>query len=96
MEAKEGGSKEGGQGAPSMAHTVDKGANVHAQGGGYGNALQAASAQGHKEVAMLLLDKGANVHAQGGGYGNALQAASAQGHKEVAALLLDKGALRTS
>ncbi|OCK87550.1 uncharacterized protein K441DRAFT_466880, partial [Cenococcum geophilum 1.58] len=46
-----------------------RGADVNAQGGYYGNALQAASAQGHEQVVKLLLDKG-------GVYGNALRAAS--------------------
>jgi ankyrin repeat protein len=71
---------------------LDKGANVNAQGGEYGSALQAALVNGHKEVATLLLDKGANVNAQGGEYGNALYAASFYGYKEIATLLLDKGA----
>jgi hypothetical protein len=71
---------------------LEGGADVNAQGGHFGNALQAASAGGHKEVATLLLDKGADVNAQGGLYGNALQAASARGYKEMATLLLDKGA----
>ncbi|KAF1830092.1 ankyrin repeat domain-containing protein, partial [Decorospora gaudefroyi] len=39
---------------------LDKGADVNAQGGHYGNALQAASVGGHKEVVTLLLDKGAD------------------------------------
>ena len=51
------------------------------QGGGYGNALQAALAVGHEPIVRLLLEKGANINAQGGGYGNALQAALAIGHK---------------
>lgn len=34
----------------------------------YSNALQAASAQGHKELVQLLLEKGADVSAQGGHY----------------------------
>jgi hypothetical protein len=38
---------------------LDKGAEVHAQGGDYGNALQAASYGGHEAVVKLLLDKGA-------------------------------------
>jgi ankyrin repeat protein len=42
----------------------------------YGNALQAASLQGHEAIVKLLLEKGADVNAQGGHYGNALQAAS--------------------
>ena len=45
---------------------LDKGAEVNAQGGGYGNALQAASSGGHETVVQMLLDKGAEVNAQGG------------------------------
>ncbi|KAL4966716.1 Pfs, NACHT and ankyrin domain protein, partial [Aspergillus stella-maris] len=71
---------------------IDTGANVNAQGGDYGNSLQAASWEGEKEVVQLLLDKGADVNMQGGEYNNALQAASWRGHKEVLQLLLDKGA----
>ncbi|KAL8295182.1 hypothetical protein RB597_008531 [Gaeumannomyces tritici] len=67
-------------------------ADVNAQGGYYDNALQAASAHGHKDVARLLVDAGADVNAQGGYYGNALQAASAHGHKDVARFLVDAGA----
>jgi hypothetical protein len=66
--------------------------NINAQGGRYGNALQAASYNGHEEVVRLLLDEGADVNAQGGIYGGALQAASLQGHKEIVRLLLDEGA----
>ncbi|SLM38726.1 vegetative incompatibility protein het-e-1, partial [Lasallia pustulata] len=55
---------------------LDKGADVNAQGGRYGNALYAASATGHDQVVQMLLDKGADVNAQGGQYGNALKAAS--------------------
>ncbi|OQE13833.1 hypothetical protein PENFLA_c043G02908 [Penicillium flavigenum] len=63
-----------------------------AEGGEYGNALQAASWRGYKEIVKLLLDNGADVNAQGGEYGNALQAASSIGHEEIAKLLLDNGA----
>ncbi|EXL40447.1 hypothetical protein FOCG_17068 [Fusarium oxysporum f. sp. radicis-lycopersici 26381] len=69
-----------------------EGADVNAQGGEYGNALQAASYNGNRDVVQLLLDKGANVNTQGGEYGNALQAASYNGNREVVQLLLDKGA----
>ncbi|SCO20008.1 related to ankyrin repeat [Fusarium fujikuroi] len=48
------------------------GADIHAQGGHYGNALQAASAKGNLEVMQLLLNKGADINMQGGKYGNAL------------------------
>ena len=71
---------------------LDRGADVNAQGGDYGNALQAASYGGHEKMAQLLLDRGADVNAQGGHFGNALQAASYAGHEKVAQLLLDRGA----
>ena len=62
---------------------LDQGAEVNAQGGEYGNALQAASVGGHDQVVQLLLDKGADVNAHGGYYGNALQAASEGGHDQA-------------
>ncbi|KAH7187396.1 hypothetical protein DER44DRAFT_130688 [Fusarium oxysporum] len=69
-----------------------EGADVNAQGGEYGNALQAASSEGHLEIVQILLDKGADVNAQGGYCGNSLQAASYDGNLEVVQLLLGKGA----
>ncbi|KAI9685964.1 MAG: hypothetical protein M1822_003947 [Bathelium mastoideum] len=66
-----------------------QGADVNAQGGRYGNALQAASYQGSQEVVKMLLDAKADVNAQGGHYGNALQAASYQGRQEAVKMLLD-------
>jgi ankyrin repeat protein len=39
---------------------LDKGADVNAKGGLYGNALQAASARGYKEIATLLQKQGAS------------------------------------
>ncbi|KAF2124635.1 hypothetical protein P153DRAFT_325872, partial [Dothidotthia symphoricarpi CBS 119687] len=73
---------------------LSHGADVNAQGGRYGNALQAASAEGHEQVVKMLLNKGTNVNvnAQGGRYSNALQAASIEGHKQVVKMLLNKGA----
>lgn len=38
---------------------LEKGAKVNAQGGQYGNALQAASEGGHETVAQMLLEKDA-------------------------------------
>lgn len=46
--------------------TLDTGADVNAQGGQFGNALQAPSILGYEWVAQLLLDNGADVDAQGG------------------------------
>jgi len=66
--------------------------DVNAQGGYWGNALQAASYRGHQKVVQVLLDAGADVNAQGGQYGIALQAASFDGHEKVVQVLLDAGA----
>ncbi|EWY79188.1 hypothetical protein FOYG_17631 [Fusarium oxysporum NRRL 32931] len=39
-----------------------EGADVNTQGGEYGNALQAVSSKGNRDVVQLLLDKGADVN----------------------------------
>ena len=67
-------------------------ADVNAQGGSYGNALQATSVGVHEKVVRMLLDGGADVNAQGGEYGNVLQAASLGSHEKVVQILLDCGA----
>ena len=51
---------------------LDKGAEVHAQGGEYSNTLQAASAGGHEQIFKMLLDKSDNVNAAGTHYNNTL------------------------
>lgn len=51
---------------------LNEGADVNAQGGYYGNVLQAASSRGHDQVVQMLLYKGADVNAQGGEYGSVL------------------------
>jgi ankyrin repeat protein len=40
---------------------LDNGADVNARGGIYGNALNAASYNGHEQVEKLLIDKGADA-----------------------------------
>jgi ankyrin repeat protein len=77
---------------PALQYILKRGADVNAQGGEYGNALQAASYRGHAEIVQLLLNKGANVNAQGGEYGNTLYDASYRGDVKIVQLLLDKGA----
>jgi len=71
---------------------VDRGANVNARGGEYGNALQAASSGGHDKVVQILINGGADITAQGGQYGIALEAASSGGHDKVVQILIDRGA----
>ncbi|PSN59256.1 hypothetical protein BS50DRAFT_641131 [Corynespora cassiicola Philippines] len=71
---------------------LNKGADVNAEGGIYGNALCAASYTGHKGIVELLIKEGADVNVHGGHYGNALQAASSEGHKSIVELLIKKGA----
>lgn len=73
---------------------LSKGANVNAQGGEYGNALQAASANGCINIVELLLSNGADVKAKGGPHGTALKAAKHFGHKEVVKLLQSKSVTR--
>jgi ankyrin repeat protein len=48
---------------------LEKGADVNAQGGYYGNALQAASEGGYHKVMQMLLEKRADVNALGGASG---------------------------
>jgi ankyrin repeat protein len=55
-----------------VALLLEKGANVDAQDGFHGNALQAASNGGYDTIVTLLLEKGANVNTKGGFYSNAL------------------------
>lgn len=76
-------------GLTPITHLLLKaGAQVNAQGGKYGNPLQAASWRGDEQMVKTLLDKGAYANSQGGLYGNALQAASAQGHTAIVEILL--------
>ena len=75
-----------------MSQTLIDVCVMPAQGGRYGNALYAASSNGHQEIDKLLIDKGADVNAQGGFYGNALQAVSSDGHQDIVKLLIENGA----
>lgn len=64
-------------------------ANLIAEGGKYGNTLQAAAQKRNKEVVHVLLEHGADVNAQSGRYGKALQAAAASGNKKVVSFFLN-------
>ena len=71
---------------------LDKGADINAQGGGCGNALQAASYEGHQslEVVKLLLDKGVDYNTKSGSYDNMLYVASYKGYVKIVEILLNK------
>lgn len=71
---------------------LEKGANVNAQGGEYGNALYAAVKGGHLDIVHQLLKKGADPNTQGGYYGNALQSAAQRGDPEIVQSLLENRA----
>ena len=45
---------------------IESGVDVNAQGGVYGNALQAASHKGSEAIVKMLIESGADVNAQGG------------------------------
>jgi hypothetical protein len=76
----------------AVTRLLDQGADINAQGGKYGNALQVASVRGHEKIVQILLGKDAAVNAHGGEYGNALQAASDRGRDKIVQMLLDAGA----
>ena len=74
-----------------MDTPLEKGANINAQGGYFGTALQAACYKGNARLVDLLLKKGADINAQGGYYGSALQAACSRGYESSVDMLLAKG-----
>ena len=83
-----------------VALLLESGAEVNAQGGYFGNSLQAAiygvvnqkqTVQQTVEALQILLDRGAAVNLPGGEYGNALQLAASTGHAEIVHMLLMRG-----
>jgi len=70
---------------------LENGADVNWQGGMYGNALQAATANYRLEMVKMLLQYGADANAQGGHYGNSMTAAARHytHFQEMTELLLD-------
>jgi ankyrin repeat protein len=76
----------------ATAALIDRGAGINAQGGRYGNALQAACGEGHEKIAEMLVKNGAEVNSQDWLYNNALQAACEGGHEKIAEMLVEHGA----
>ncbi|KAF3937074.1 hypothetical protein ABW19_dt0204540 [Dactylella cylindrospora] len=81
----------GGQGKAALK-LIERGADIHAQGGLLHDALQAAAISGSTCMVNILLEKGVRVNAQGGLFGNALQGAVIHGYEEIVNRLLDGGA----
>ncbi|KAG9604950.1 hypothetical protein KCU77_g1033, partial [Aureobasidium melanogenum] len=76
----------------SVGYLLSMGADPNAQGGRYGNPLQAAMASGDVQTVAVLLDHGASRDAIGGWYGSALHAAAWYGRIDTLQLLLTYGA----
>lgn len=75
---------------------LEHGVDIHAKGGRFGTALQAAVVYQHEWFVRELLERGADVNEQGGLYGTALQAAysrvSSESAQEMVKILLSHGA----
>ena len=71
-----------------LQHLTDQGFEVYLRGLFYGNALQAAAAEGHTQVVDILIANHADVNANVGIFGTALQAAVAENKPDVVDLLL--------
>jgi ankyrin repeat protein len=71
----------------------ERGCDVNAVRGTFGQAIQIAARFGHKDVVKLLLDHGTHVDRACGEYAYPLQAAAFGGHIETVKLLLDRGAV---
>ncbi|KAK5747553.1 hypothetical protein LTR17_000196 [Elasticomyces elasticus] len=75
---------------------LEQGADVNAHGGSCGNALNAASLQGHEKIVQLLLDNRANIDDNrpsrdyNKDYPNAIYIASRAGHEIIVRLLLER------
>ena len=74
-----------------MQMLLDKGADVNAQGGFYGNALQAASYEGQEKVVRLLLSHNTAVNQQDAQGRTPFHMACAGGHMEIIHTLISFG-----
>jgi ankyrin repeat protein len=68
---------------------IEHSANIDAQGGYFGHALQAASFNGHMNIVQLLIEQGADVNVEGGKYDTALKAALYRGTARHWQLVMD-------
>jgi Ankyrin repeats (3 copies) len=75
-----------------ISQLLGQGDDVNAPCQGYGQVLQAATAEGSEEIVSLLLKLGADVNASGGQYESALLAATVLRHEMIARILIKAGA----
>ncbi|KAF2715849.1 hypothetical protein K431DRAFT_211630, partial [Polychaeton citri CBS 116435] len=66
---------------------LSHGADVNAQGGEYGSALQAACFRGYEKIVEMLLSHGVDVTAYGE-YSSALLTARSMGHVSIVEMLI--------
>lgn len=76
-----------------MRMLLDNGANINAQCGYYGTALQAALSGGHTKAVQTLLDHLADINLQNEYHDIAWQEKSSEEYDEVEQMLLDDGAI---
>ncbi|KAJ3818482.1 hypothetical protein F5880DRAFT_1491299, partial [Lentinula raphanica] len=75
-------------------HRLDS--DINAQEGYYGSAIQAAAAEGYKDIVECLLQHCADINLQGGNYGTAIAVAAFGGHQDVVEYLVQHGCLRNA
>ncbi|OQE41309.1 hypothetical protein PENCOP_c005G01607 [Penicillium coprophilum] len=68
---------------------INRGVDVNARGGRFGNALQAAAFQNHHQIVYLLLQNGAEIKLNEGLHYSALNAAAVNGGESSFRILLD-------
>jgi ankyrin repeat domain-containing protein 50 len=78
--------------AAVVSMLIDRGADVNADGGKFGNPLQIASTVGYDKVVSILLKHGVDVNAKKGDHDYALLIAIQQGHEKIVSMLLEAGA----
>jgi ankyrin repeat protein len=59
-----------GLGGHAVRYLVEQGADVNANGGEYGNALQAAASEGNQDTVRYLVEQGDNVIEKRGHFGD--------------------------
>ncbi|KAK1990129.1 ankyrin [Colletotrichum falcatum] len=72
----------------AVEEMLNNGADANAQGGAFGNALQAASFKGHNDIVQTLLDNGADAAIATKYRRTALHTASSNGHVSALRLFL--------